>query len=205
MVLCSDEAKEKTMIIYIVILLGGTLSSFCYSKSKDLSAQIFFLTSCFLILFVPAALRYGIGADYFSYCHIYNIYKSGREVIDIEPFMVLLIKCLLLFDLPSHSLIVAYAFLTNLFVFLGIPKKYFYIGIPVYILVFYLETWCVLRQIFGVTIIVYVSRLWFEKKYKSAFIFAILAFFNHKSMIIPLFVLFSSSLFPYINTPNVEF
>ena len=151
-------------------------------------------------LFIPAAVRYGIGADFFSYMNIYHHYEIDRVNFNIEPFMVAIIKILVFLKLPAQSLFVVYAFLTNFFMFLAIPKDRFYMAIPVYVLVFYLETYCVLRQILGCIIMFYAVRLFLEGKTRKSLIWCVVAFFNHKSLIITIAILFLSQLIPYVST-----
>ena len=53
--------------------------SFCYSFSKDQAVSICLKTICFLIIFLPAALRFNIGTDYSHYTQGFYRYKNGMN------------------------------------------------------------------------------------------------------------------------------
>ncbi|MCH5293103.1 MAG: EpsG family protein [Treponema sp.] len=179
------------MTVYIFILVISSSLSFMYSLAKDKSARIVLVTLCFLSLFIPAAIRGGIGADYFSYLRIYYRISQGIEISQ-EPGIFLISKLLLLFNLPGHALIVTYSFISILFVFLAVPKKYFYLGIPVYVMVFYLDSYCLLRQALACSVMLFAYRKYFEGSTKSCVFWSAIAFLNHKVMIIPIMLLLFS-------------
>ncbi len=182
------------MSVYVLLLISSTLFSFLYSKAKDKFARVVLITLCFMSLFLPAAFRGGIGTDYFSYLHLYKRISLGQKIPQ-ELGIVFISKILLFFHLPGHALIVTYSFLSILFVFLAIPKKYFYLGIPVYVLVFYLDSYCLLRQALACSIILYAYRKYCEGKNKVCFFWCIIAILNHKVMIIPLMILLFLNIF----------
>lgn len=187
------------MTVYIFLLLSSSLFSFLYSKAKDKSARVIFLFLCFMSLFIPAAFRGGIGADYFSYLGIYKRISRGIDILQ-EPAIFYISKVLLFFNLPGHALIVTYSFLSIMFIFLAIPRKYFYIGIPVYVLIFYLDSYCLLRQALACSIMLFAYRKYLEGNIRSYVFWAIIAVLNHKVMIIPILLLLMSNFVPKINS-----
>ena len=58
------------MTTYILVYIASFLSAFCYSNSKNRNISFLFKIMTFLILFLPAALRYNVGADYAHYVMI---------------------------------------------------------------------------------------------------------------------------------------
>lgn len=172
------------MFVYILTFVASSVGAFLYSFSKDKSARVIFLILTFLSLFLPAALRYGIGIDYYSYLKIYsNIYHGYK--INQEIGIIFISRILQFFRLSGHALIVTYSFLTILFIFLAIPKKYFFLAIPVYVLYFYLDSYCLLRQALACAIMVYAIRLFFEGKKIRFCFWCFIAILNHKVAIIP--------------------
>lgn len=187
------------MSVYIFVFITSSLFSFLYSKAKDKSARVIFLILCFMSLFIPAALRGGIGADYFSYLRIYKTISLGMKIHQ-EIGILFISKILQFFNFSGHALIVTYSFLSILFIFLAIPRKDFYLGIPIYVLVFYLDSYCLLRQALACSIMLFAYRKYFENKTKSFIFWSIIAVLNHKVMIIPIFLLFISKLVPKLNS-----
>ena len=111
-----------TFLLYNSILVFSTLFVFLYEKSKERIFSLFFLITAFLIIYIPAAVRYNIGADYFSYVNIYEKYSMGGEIKQ-EIGLKYLMDFLLFFDLPAHSLFVLSSFLIYMFLFLSYPKR----------------------------------------------------------------------------------
>ena len=148
-----------------------------------------------LSLFLPAALRYGIGIDYYNYLKIYyNIYHGYP--VNQEVGIIFISRILQFFHLPGHALIVTYSFLTILFVFLAVPQKHFFLAIPIYVLYFYLDSYCLLRQALACAIMLYAIGYFFEGK-KNRFLFwCIIAILNHKVAIIPTVLVFFYQVIP---------
>ena len=183
------------MFIYIAIFILSSIFSYLYTISKDSSASFCFLVLCFLSIFLPAAFRYGIGADYFNYLTIYDQIALNKPIRQ-EIAILIYSKILLFFNLPGHALIVFYAFITYLFIFLAIPKKLFYLGIPIYILIFYLDSFCLLRQSLACAIMLYALRYFIKKNYSLFLLLSFFSILNHKVMIIVLFIILFSQLLP---------
>lgn len=60
-----------TVIFYNFILLSSTFFVWLSEKGKGNLERYFFLGLAFLLVCVPAAIRYDVGADYMSYLAIY--------------------------------------------------------------------------------------------------------------------------------------
>lgn len=186
------------MFVYIGIYFFSIMFSFFYTKAKDKFIRIVLLLLTFLTLFLPSSLRYGIGMDYISYTRIYNSILNNKT-IDIEPAIYLISNILQFFTLPSHSLFVAYAFLTILFIFLAIPKKYFCVGIISFVLMNYLDSYCLLRQSLAISVFLYALKFYFSKKNIKFIFWVICACLCHKVVFIFLFVLLCSKFIPPIS------
>ena len=183
------------MAVYLGIFTTSTIFSFCYSKARDKSAQIVFLVSCFMSLFIPAAVRYGIGVDYFSYMKIfkevyYNHYRN------IEYSIILICKIIQFLKLPPITLFAVYAFLTYFFLYKAVSKKDFYLCIPVYVMLLYLASLNTIREALGCTIMLLAYKHFFRKDIKKFVIYSILGVFAHKSMLIAVLLILLSSIIP---------
>ncbi len=171
------------MTVYITILILSSVFSFCYSKASDKSARVVFLICCFLSLFIPAAFRYGIGVDYANYAKLYKHIGEGRQ-FNVEIGFILICKFLNLLGLSYHFLFVVFSFLTLFFLFLAIPRKYFYLAIPCYVMLVYESTYTAIRQELACAIFLFACRFFLEKKYKRYIFWCIIAVLNHKSVVL---------------------
>lgn len=186
------------MSIYIAIFILSSIFSYLYTISKDSSASIFIIVLCFLSIFLPAAFRFGIGADYFNYLTIYDQINADNPV-NQEIAIIVYSKMLQLFNFSGHSLIVLYSFLTYFFIFIAIPKKYFYIGIPIYILIFYLDSYVLLRQSLACAIMLFALKFYFRKQMRLFSFFCVYAILNHKVVLIIVFFILLSKIVPKLH------
>ena len=183
------------MAVYLGILTTSTVFSFCYSKARDKSAQIVFLVSCFMSLFIPAAVRYGIGVDYFSYMKIFKeVYQNHYR--NIEYSIILICKIIQFLKFPPITLFAVYAFLTYFFLYKAVEKKDFYLCIPVYVMILYLASLNTIREALGCTIMLLAYKRFFQKDIKGFIFYSILGVFAHKAMFIPIALILLSALVP---------
>ena len=61
-----------TVIFYNIILFSSTFFVYLSEKGRTVLDRKIMLFIALLIVFIPSALRYGVGANYFSYLHIYE-------------------------------------------------------------------------------------------------------------------------------------
>jgi hypothetical protein len=131
-------------------------------------------------MFIPSALRYGIGTDYFSYVSIFKAIANNRYT-DIEIGYKLLNQLWIALNLDVQFVFAAMSFFTFLFLFLAVPRKSFYIIIPFYFVIQYGFSYNVVRQALVITMAYYAYQLFDKKKILRAFFCIIIAFFFHKS------------------------
>lgn len=181
------------MSVYFFVYIVSAIFSFCYSKTKDKSASIVFLIMTFLSLFLPLALRYEIGTDYENYRRIiYNSFAKNK-FDEFEIGWVPLLKFIYNFNLDIQWFFVISAFFSVLFIFLAVGKRDFWLAIPCYVSIAYIESFSLVRQALAVSICMFVIKLWTNRKYLKSFIFLTIAFLFHKSTILFVFFL------PFLN------
>lgn len=61
-----------TVFFYNLILLGSTFCVWLSERGKGNLERYFFLGMAFFMVFVPAAIRYDVGTDYFNYVDIFE-------------------------------------------------------------------------------------------------------------------------------------
>lgn len=172
------------MIPYFCFYFLSFLSSFFYAKSQKKSSIIFFCIQTFLLLFLPIAFRYGIGTDYFSYVDLVQkgIQKNDFSTFEIgwAPIIWFIGKT----GVSIHTFFIIPAFFSILILFMVIPRKYFYICIPAYMSLAYLESFCVVRQAFAACILLLSVRCFIKEKRIWSCIWLVVAVLFHKSALL---------------------
>ena len=64
------------MFFYPLLLIFIVFSSLCVTYGKEKHLVFINKIITFNLLFIPAAIRYGIGVDYYEYVTIFNHYVS---------------------------------------------------------------------------------------------------------------------------------
>ena len=72
-----------TYIIYNTILFLVIVFSYAVEKSRNNLTEYGFRTILFLFMFFPAAIRKGIGTDYWNYVDLYNLYANHGDEHEI--------------------------------------------------------------------------------------------------------------------------
>lgn len=193
------------MTLYILVYILASILSFCYSKSRDKSATIIFASLTFLTLFLPLALRYGIGTDYENYVRIVKEVVASGTNDEIEIGWTPLLLLIRIFHLDNHIFFLFPAFISTLIVFIIVPRSYLWFCLPPYVAIYWLESFSLVRQAFAASVFFFALHWFLKKKYRAFVIFALLSMFLHKSMTV-LLILTSLSLFrwrilrPWTNT-----
>lgn len=192
------------MLTYVLIYIFSFLFAICYSKSRDKYASLVFKVVTFLLLCLPACLRYKIGTDYASYIRIINrCFRSGHyDVFEAGWIPILwLIKSL---KLDTHFFFIIVSTFTYFIVFKYIERPYFYLCIPVYVCTAYLESYNLVRQSFACTVFFLCIMAFQKEKYFRAIFWGVLSFLFHKSTIVlclllPLSAMKCTMFSPYKN------
>lgn len=187
-----------SLVFYNAILLLSTLFVWLSEKASTANQRKFCSIIAFLIVFLPSALRYEIGIDYFSYKIIFENIRDGLDPFlqsKIEPGYYFL-NWLVAKAGFSYELIVAIcSFLVFYFFFKSYPHKNKYILHFVLISLLFFTANNLLRSWIALSIAWYGVSVYLREKntLQFAFILFVSSLF-HKSAIL-LFVL----LMPFIN------
>jgi hypothetical protein len=172
------------MAFYIILLLLASAASFCHSFSKNIYASYIFKALTFLLLFIPAALRHGIGYDWPGYENFFKQIALGRPiVIDVGFYYLYLFVTKL--GLTFQAFISLIAFITLFLYFISFQKKYFYLCVPLLVMFTYLWIFTTLRQMLASAIIYFAyTRCYTKKRYLWSIILLIAGIFIHSSTVI---------------------
>ena len=185
-------------------MIFSFLFAFLYEQEKRREIKIFFIVLSFLCMWIPAAIREGIGTDYYNYINYLHQVEGGIPNVRTEIGFYLILKIIAFFNLNSQWLFVITSFLTVLFVFLSI-KKYFSLSILFYnILLLDLYSYNIVKQGLAVAIVMYaVSNLIDGHKLKYI-IFVLLASSVHMMSLLCLpFVFFYKINYKIIITVGI--
>lgn len=181
------------MIFYIGLFLLLNVFSFCYSKSKDFNASVIFKILSFLVLFLPATFRYGIGTDYFNYVDIFYDIKNGYNTTKEFGWYILNIGVINL-KLQYQWIFVISSFITYL-ILLMIPKNDFWITITSYYIIYYTFSFNAIRNAMALSFMI-LAYFAYEKKKMGMSLFLILCgCLYHISNILFVFVFLAAHFF----------
>ena len=178
------------MIFYVLLLCAVICASICVSFAKDKSAILIAKIITFNLLFIPAALQYGIGEDYFDYVKIYNGIPFGRFV-NIELGWRWLNLAVYNLGGTAQTVIALTAFLSLFFLFCEVDNKKWFLYAPVCMIMIYMWLFTTLRQMLCMSMVFCAMQRVQKKKYVIAMLLVIGSYFFHKSAVIyiPIFFL----------------
>lgn len=186
------------MFIYFAIFLLVTVLAFAYVKGPDSVVwRGGVLLAVFLVLFLPAALRYGIGTDYFMYIDAIEEFRDTGECIMERSFEWICDLCSLLGDAPQY-VIAFYAFFTCLASVLALKRSGFYISLPIYVLVIYPCSFNIMRQELAVALLMLAFAFYLSRCWKGVMACACVAVLAHSSAFVFLPILCAGRLMTHM-------
>lgn len=181
----------ETYLTYNTILLGGVLISTLIGLVNRGKCTVYLIL--FMFMFIPAAIRYGVGLDYFNYVDIFNNpdYYQGQ----IEIGFYLIVKTLSVIGFGYQSLFVLCSALTLFFFIKSIEKESAWASTLIFICTLYLSSYCLLRQALAVSILMYSCRLWIDNNKSKSILLILLACSMHYSAMLFVPIILVSSIF----------
>lgn len=173
-----------TIFLYNFILLGSTLFVYLSEKAKSPIGRGICIFIAFLIVFLPAAFRYEIGIDYYSYVDIFNNITNDQDT-KMEMGFYLLNRLLIVFGIPIEGLFILVSFLTYLFVFSSYTIRYAAIFHFLYFSLFYFTNFTFIRSDLAIAIVLFSICTYVNNgKIIRYVIWILIASLFHKSAII---------------------
>jgi hypothetical protein len=176
------------------------LSYLLNRKVNTMNLPLFIILSFILLLDFSlfCGLRYNVGIDYMNYYHSItkNTYKNIQLTgSQFEAGYIFICDFISVLRLPPHSLFIIFAFLTNLFLFLGIRNYSSNVTLSFFVYFsngIFFNTFNVMRQFLAVMIGFYAVKFIIEKNiYRFVFLVFVASLF-HKSalLLLPFYFLF---------------
>lgn len=171
-------------MIYITVIFAMLMMTLIHDNVKNGHRQIAFLA--FLIIFIPAALRYRIGADYTMYEATYKLIAAGVKGLRIDVSSIAIDKALIFLGLPAQWYFIITAFLGNFIILKTITNESAKISLSFFIYVcgtLYFSSYNTTRQCLAMVIFYYSIRYIEESNWKKYMVLNIIATFVHASAI----------------------
>lgn len=183
----------STILLYNFILFFSTLLLYVSEYDRTPIVRKICLIASFLIVVIPSAIRFEIGADYTSYVSIFEEIQSGAGSKELESGFRFIIEIIQVLGLNSDWLFIVIAILIHFFLFLSYPTKRKYVFHFFIMLIMYFESFNILRQVLAVSIVMYALKSYnSSNKYFSFILKTLFATLFHKVaiifLIIPLFI-----------------
>lgn len=174
-----------TYLIYNFILLFASFFAYCAQQVDNKRQECFCRIMVFLVLWIPASLRYGIGTDYFSYCSIYEHIDWYAD--NLEVGYVWLNQLFHSLQLGYEWLFATVAGVTYAPLCFGLPKKAYAWWILFYVLTIYLGSYSLMRQSIAISLSLYASVQLLQGHSKRYLVSIMLASLFHTSALLLLF------------------
>lgn len=177
-----------SLVFYNAILLLSTLFVWLSEKASTPMQRKVCTLIAFLIVFLPAALRYEIGIDYFSYKIIFENIRDGLDPFwqsKMEPGYYFLNWVVAKLGGGFESLIILIAFLITIIFFKSYPNKYKAVFHIILWSVVYFETFNTLRSMLAGALLLHATMDYSrEHKLYKYFVLVSIATAFHKSAIL---------------------
>lgn len=173
-----------SVFIYICIVFFSTLSVYLsdYTRNTFVSRTLFAIS--FIIVFIPSAIRYGVGTDFYSYVFIYEYIDESRKGEYVFHFLNELLR---FFSLSSSWAIAAYAFIFTFIAYKSYPKERKWLFHFLFVTMLLFSSFNLIRQSIAISLTMLSLRLIIEGKDARSFYLLILALLFHQSAIFMIF------------------
>lgn len=184
-----EKKKMITYFLYNTILVGAATCSYLAERLNTKDSRIMCRVIVFLLLTVPASLRYYTGTDYGAYFRMfYNTQNLARR----EILWQVLNHFTALLHLPAQFIFVFSSILIYYPICFKLGRKHYAISIILYIVFnFYFKSFNGIRQMIAVSFILWAFVDFEGRKYiKTLLLYAIAIGFHTSALIIaPCFLL----------------
>lgn len=177
-----------TILLYNIILLCGACNAYFAEYSSTFEQRTLCRFLCFLVMFIPAALRYDIGTDYSFYVDAYNFQSS---LSGYEYGFRVIVNCLKMFSFSSQSLFVFTSFLIYAPICFFLKREGFFLKLVLFLLIFYLYSYNIIRNSIALSfLLIALEQYFYGHKFRAYLIYAFACVFHYSMFFfIPFFLL----------------
>lgn len=177
-----------TVIFYSFILLSSTFFVRLSERGRTKFDRWVLLGIAFLLVFIPAAIRYDIGTDFLSYVGIFNNKALLEDYKYKEPAFYFVNWLFGSFGLSAQWAIATFAFLFTAVAFKSYPRKNAWLLHFLFFSMLWLFSLSGMRQAVALSFCMLALFYYFEKRYVWFLALAALGSLFHQSAIIIVFI-----------------
>lgn len=189
----------STVIFYNFILFSSTFFVWLSEKGKGNLERYFFLGIAFLLVFVPAALRYDIGTDYLSYIDIFENPNRLEGYKYKEPLFYFVNWFYQRIDAHFQWLFATFAFIFTAVAFKAYPRKNAWLLHYVFFSMLWFFSFSGVRQAIAVAFVFLALFCYFNKQKTYFFVLILIGGLFHQS-VLPVAVVGLLAMIPLGNT-----
>lgn len=172
-------------ILYFTILILSVICGYRIERSETDSEERFFRVFLFLVLTIPAVLRYNIGTDYPHYVLIYD-FIADVDVERIEWGYRFLCSLLNWIGADSFWMFFVMSVLTYAPFCFGTPRSVMTGCTFMFVCAFYLNSYSLIRQAVAISLLLYASFQLLEGRGKRFLVLVVIASLFHRSALLVL-------------------
>lgn len=173
-----------TVFFYSFVLLGSTILVYFSGKGRTKLDRTVLLSIAFLLVFVPAAIRYDIGTDYLNYLAIYEGTSTTRtlEVYKYrEPLFYFVNWILQNIEAHFQWLFVTFSFVFTFVVFKTYSNKHAWLLHFLFFSMLWLYSFNGMRQAVALSWSLLALFYFFDKRYILFFLLTVIGASFHQS------------------------
>lgn len=170
-----------TLFLYNSILILCFIFSYIAEKGSTAKLRLFARFIVFLVLLIPAALRYETGTDYGAYV---RMFFSDTKLAAKEPLWMFLNKFVASLNLSVQWIFVFAAILIYYPICFKLERKHYCLSIVLYVILgFYFKSYNGLRQMIAVSFVLWAIIDIEKKKYIKPIFLLVIGYFFHTSVL----------------------
>lgn len=184
---------RETIFLYIAIVTVASFLGWLVSCSKNKFTELTLKVLVFLVLFLPMALRYNVGTDYIAYVNYFYSPSLLVENSELGYYLINIVVQKLELDVQWVFVISSFVILVPVVFFIK-KKDYFYI-LLIYNLLFYLESFNLVRQSISLSfVLLALYKFWYNKNVIQYLVLVLISVLFHTSSVIFIPLVFLSFL-----------
>lgn len=201
-------SNALTLVFYLAVFALSTFFFYLYTEKGK--SKIYLIIS-FILPVLLAALRLGVGKDYYTYVDMYNEFHGISLVAFlngyiVEPSFYFITQLSELLTDSHTGVFIVYAIITvvaSSVAILQLPFKYRYIYFAIFLLVIFPLSFNIMRQIAAASLVLLASVNFSKKQYISSLIYMLIACLIHYSAIVVVPILFCAFIILRLKDKNL--
>ncbi|MGO3882886.1 MAG: EpsG family protein [Proteus vulgaris] len=173
-----------SVIFYNFILFSSTFFVWLSDKGKGHLERSFFLSIAFLLVFIPAAIRYDVGTDYLNYLRLFENYRELENYKYKEPLFYFVNWFYLSIGAHYQWMFATFAFIFTVVAFKTYRRKHAWLLHFLFFSMLWFFSFNGMRQAVALSWCLLALFYFFERRYFCFFTFTLIGMFFHQSALL---------------------